>query len=79
MTRRCGVAKLDLDLPCDRRAPHWVKIVSKHIGNKGKYKIWLCDFHYKLIASREYVGDVLNPEGESTLEESEKYRARLSR
>ena len=74
MTRRCEIDKIGVDLPCMRRAPHFLKIMSMHLGQKGKLKIWLCDTHHKILQEKDQISELLDESAISD-ETSDKYTA----
>jgi len=78
--RRCEIDKIGVDLPCLYKAPHFLKILSKGIGDRRKTKIWLCDKHYEIISDNEYLTNLFDErDKEESIEESEKWRAHLSK
>jgi hypothetical protein len=81
MTRRCEIDKIGVDLPCMRRASHFLKIMSKRIGDRGKFKIWLCDKHHKIIQDRATLTNFLESihEAESLDKTSDRFTASVSR
>lgn len=79
MTRRCEIEKIGLDLPCRRIAKHFLKIVSKRLGARGKFKIWLCDKHHELISEKGELSSFLDSIHTSLNSTSAKYEGHLSR
>ena len=51
--RRCQIDILKLDLPCDHRAPAFIKFVNPRIGDRRKRKVWLCLDHFRWLKENE--------------------------
>lgn len=75
--RRCEVDKIGIDLPCGYKAPYFIKIASKRIGDKRKVKIFLCHKHRDILQDKEYLTHLLDERDGSTLQESQKWRAHM--